>query len=62
MRFDRLVNLAFIWTLLLLCTPVIAKATIGSKVQLRHIIRFRGKPGEELKGQVRFTSHRHRSK
>jgi hypothetical protein len=27
------------------------------EIQPSHIIRFRGKPGEELKGQVRFTSH-----
>jgi hypothetical protein len=160
MRIDKLVNLALIWTLLLLCTPVMAKATIGPKAQVpettfdfgeifedvklthtfdiknigdalleikdidsdcactaadsdrrippgglgritltiapysvlrqftkkttvffndpdhsqvvltmkgygkpfieiqpSHIIRFRGKPGEDLKGQVRFTSH-----
>jgi hypothetical protein len=27
------------------------------EIQPSHIIRFRGKPGEELTGQVRFTSH-----
>jgi hypothetical protein len=27
------------------------------EIQPSHIIRLRGKPGEELKGQVRFTSH-----
>jgi len=27
------------------------------EIQPNHIIRFRGKPGEDLKGQVRFTSH-----
>jgi hypothetical protein len=27
------------------------------EIQPSHIIRFRGKPGEGLKGQVRFTSH-----
>ena len=27
------------------------------EIQPSHIIRFRGKPGEDLKGQVRFTSH-----
>ena len=27
------------------------------EIQPSHIIRFRGKPGEELRGQVRFTSH-----
>jgi hypothetical protein len=27
------------------------------EIQPSHILRFRGKPGEELKGQVRFTSH-----
>jgi len=34
MRIDKLVNLALIWTLLLLCTPVMAKATIGPKAQV----------------------------
>ena len=27
------------------------------EIQPSHIIRFRGKPGEELRSQVRFTSH-----
>ena len=27
------------------------------EIQPSHIIRFRGKPGEELSSQVRFTSH-----
>ena len=27
------------------------------EIQPSHIIRFRGKPGEDLKGQVRFISH-----
>jgi len=27
------------------------------EIQPSHIIRFRGTPGEDLKGQVRFTSH-----
>jgi hypothetical protein len=27
------------------------------EIQPSHIIRFRGKPGEDLSGQVRFTSH-----
>lgn len=27
------------------------------EIQPSHIIRLRGKPGEDLKGQVRFTSH-----
>ncbi len=27
------------------------------EIQPNHIIRFRGKPGEELRGQVRFISH-----
>lgn len=27
------------------------------EIQPSHIIRFHGKPGEDLKGQVRFTSH-----
>ncbi len=27
------------------------------EIQPSHIIRFRGKPGDELRGQVRFTSH-----
>jgi hypothetical protein len=27
------------------------------EIQPSHIIRFQGKPGEDLKGQVRFTSH-----
>ena len=27
------------------------------EIQPSHIIRFRGKPGEELRGQVRFISH-----
>jgi hypothetical protein len=27
------------------------------EIQPSHIIRFRGKPGDDLRGQVRFTSH-----
>jgi len=34
MRIDKLAYRALIWTLLLLCTPVIAKATIGPKAQV----------------------------
>jgi len=49
MRIDKLAYRALIWILLLLCTPVIAKATIGPKAQVPETTFDFGEVFEDVK-------------
>jgi hypothetical protein len=49
MRIAKLVNRALIWALLLLCTPVIAKATIGPRAQVPETTFDFGEVFEDVK-------------
>jgi hypothetical protein len=49
MRIAKLVNRALIWTLLLLCTPIIAEASIGPIVQVPETTFDFGKVFKDVK-------------